>query len=68
MEENKFWLRIWSLIAGCISILVLTLGSCTAYTNKLIAQSADPIATSCATSNGNSAAYQCIVSNKGAKQ
>jgi len=58
MNENEFWCQIWKLIAMCSCVLILTIGSCTAFCvigvsrDNKIAKSADPIGLSCAlTSN-----------------
>jgi hypothetical protein len=51
MEENKFWLRLWQTVAVVAAIGILTIGGCTAYESKrvadAIAKGAQPIDARC---------------------
>ena len=53
MEDNKFWLVVWKLIAIVVCILIVTVGGCTVYTNDKISKADDPIAYACATSGSH---------------
>lgn len=48
MNENRFWLALWSVVATAIVVMVL--GGQIYHTNRneMISKSADPIATACA--------------------
>ena len=51
MKDNTFWLRIFQTIAGFLAVIVMSIGGCTAYESKRIADAiaggADPIDARC---------------------
>ena len=58
MEENRFWLRMWSLTA---SVLISGMASCSYFEHekkdkweKAVANGADPLVVSCALGVGGS--------------
>jgi hypothetical protein len=72
MDENKFWLRIWQLLAGLAAVGILTTGGCVAYESKLVSDAMtsgkDPIAARCAisgTSTGYGQAALCTLKAAG---
>jgi len=54
MEENKYWITIWKLVAGTICVIIVSIGGCQSYQNKqiasLIATGIDPIKAACSIS------------------
>jgi hypothetical protein len=65
MEENQLYALVWKLVAVVLSVVILTLGSCTAYQTYRITESQDPIAAKCAISdNGNTQACLTILGRK----
>lgn len=49
-EDGAFFALVWKLCIGFLCVLIVTIGSCTAYTHKLISGHADPISAACAMS------------------
>ena len=56
--EQQFQLRMWALIVLCVSVLIVTVGLCTAWATYRITSHADPIAAACAL--GGTYNAQCI--------
>ena len=56
MNENKFWLCLWSLGAGVVSVLIIAVaisGACSdRQVTELIATGTDPIKAHCAIYGG----------------
>ncbi len=50
MNDNEFMYGIWKLVATVICVLITIIGGCSAYTDKLVITSPDPLASSCAAS------------------
>lgn len=52
MEDNKYWVIIWKLVAASFIILTITVGACTIHQQikitELVAGGADPIKAQCA--------------------
>jgi len=52
MDENKFWVRIWSMVIAFFACVVITLGVSSMvadyHMRLLIEQGVDPIAANCA--------------------
>jgi hypothetical protein len=65
MEENQLFALVWKLVAVVLTVLILTLGSCTAYQTHRITESPDPIAAKCAIANdGNTQACLTVLGRK----
>lgn len=51
MDDSKFWLGIWKLVATAICVLITTIGGCTAHTNyrmaELVKGGSDPLEVGC---------------------
>jgi hypothetical protein len=51
MDENTFWLRIWQTVALVAAVGIVTVGGCTAYESKRVADAVaagkDPIDARC---------------------
>lgn len=72
MDENKFWINIWSIVALCFIILIMGITiiiiGITTYninsTNKihdLISKGVDPISAKCAVSPSNLDVSICTI-------
>ena len=61
MNDNEFFALVWKLITICVCVLVVTIGSCAAHRDRLIAQSDDPVATSCGITSGDRMQQTCEV-------
>ena len=61
MNENQFWVFVWKVLGACFCVVVLTTAGCTVNRDRLITQSADPIAASCAISGGSTMIQVCEV-------
>ena len=52
MEENKFWIAVWSLVTTGVLGLAFTIGACDAYSSytmrQMVERGADPIKARCA--------------------
>ena len=52
MDDNVFFITMWKLTAAVITVLMLTVGSCTIHQQKkiadLITAGADPLGAQCA--------------------
>lgn len=58
--ENAFWIIVWTIVATFVLILVAILTSRSLATDELVAKSADPIATACATGYNSTVNNQCL--------
>lgn len=62
--ENNFWLAIWRTVAATFGVLVLTIGGCSSYRSRLIAEmtasGVDPLAASCAVHGGDANHSVCV--------
>ena len=51
MDDNKFWSILWSCLAICFCVLVLTIGVCVGYQKTLessaLSKSSDPARLQC---------------------
>lgn len=61
LGENAFWAFIWTMVGIVLLALVSILTSHSIESDRLIAQSADPVATACATGLGSTVTNQCTV-------
>lgn len=63
MDENQFWIKIWSIIAICFCVLTLSISGCNINKHEKISeavkQGSDPIAASCMFQRSNEDAV-CI--------
>lgn len=59
--ENSFWMFIWTLVAFAALALAYILCRHSLESDRLIANSADPVATACATGLGSHITNQCTV-------
>ena len=41
MDEATFWLQIWRAVIAAVVVLILTIGGCTAYESKRIADAVE---------------------------
>lgn len=53
MDENKFWIIIWVIVAVALISLLIIAVSYNSHKNTLIAESGDPLATACALSDSD---------------
>ena len=61
MDENEFYALVWKLGVTAFTILVVTSGSCTYATNRLIANSHDPLTAACAMQDSTYQKSSCVV-------
>ena len=59
-SENSFWIALWGIMAFCFVVLVVAITFHSIETNRIVAASADPIATACATGNVLQASPACL--------
>lgn len=56
-DENKFWLALWRLVAGCFCILIVSISSCIGHANyksaKIIESGRSAVEAKCAVYNGS---------------
>lgn len=58
--DNAFWLSVWTIIAISLITLTVILAKRSMAGDELIAKSADPVATACATGFSTSVNNQCM--------
>jgi hypothetical protein len=61
---DRFWVWIWSIIGIAFIAFVGTVGGCTMQQQKLIAESPDPVAVSCAMNAGREPCMAVILREK----
>lgn len=57
--ENAFWIVVWTIVAISLVALAIVFTNRSLATDQLIAKSADPIATACATGS-TTLSNQCM--------
>lgn len=62
MEENKFWLLVWSLVAAVVATLIIATSVYNIRKNNLIAASPTPLELACAIDGEHSTLKQnCMI-------
>lgn len=61
LGENAFWMALWTMVAVAVVTLALVLTNRATESDRIIAASADPVATACATGLGSTNTNQCTV-------
>lgn len=52
MDENKFWLGVWVIVATGVCVIAITIAVSVYTSSKLIADADDPVAAACALDSG----------------
>lgn len=58
--DNAFWISLWAIGAIFLLLLTLMLTNRSLASDELIAKSADPVATACATGYNSTVSNQCM--------
>lgn len=53
MDENKFWIIIWTILAIALISLLIVAVSYNSHKNTLIAESSNPLVVACALSDSD---------------
>ena len=65
MDDNEFWVICWSLIAGVLVVITLSITVYAVYETKRVLNAADPVAAACAVSNRQNPAPCMVVLGRG---
>lgn len=58
--DNAFWIIVWTIVAAFVLMFTSILASRSLAADELVAKSADPIATACATGYNSTVSNQCL--------
>lgn len=58
--ENAFWIIVWAIVALTLIGFTSILAKRSLAGDELVAKSADPVATACATGLGSTVSNQCL--------
>ena len=65
MDDNKFWTALWSLAAGVLIVITISITVYQVYETKRVLSAADPIAAACAVGSRQNPVACMVVLGRG---